>query len=92
MINYVKKKRKEEFPKNKLNIETNNNNYKQRANLMQVIKKRELNTSNFDPMKYRRKLMNTQIPKKEIAKNIEPQKKLLIPKKILINFSGLIIV
>ena len=89
MINYVKKKKKDEFPKNKLNIETNNNNnYKQRANLMQVIKKRELNTSNFDPMKYRRKLMNTQIPKKEIAKNIEPQKKINYTKKNPYQFFG----
>ena len=89
MINYVKKKKKDEFPKNKLNIETNNNNnYKQRTNLIQVIKKRELNTSNFDPMKYKRKLMNTQIPKKEIAKNIEPQKKINYTKKNPYQFFG----
>ena len=75
MINYVKKKNKDELQKYKLYSEINNkNSYKQRANIMQVIKKNELNSLNFNPMKYKRKLLNIQNPKRELIKNKEIQK------------------
>ena len=41
---------------------------------MQVIKKNELKALNFDPMKYKRKLLNIQNTKKELAQNKEIQK------------------
>ena len=75
MINYVKMKNKDELQKYKLYSEINNkNSYKQRANIMQVIKKNELNSLNFNPMKYKRKLLNIQNPKRELIKNKEIQK------------------
>ena len=68
-------KNKDEFQKYKLFTDTNNKySYKQRANIMQVIKKNELKALNFDPMKYKRKLLNIQNPKKELAQNKEIQK------------------
>ena len=68
-------KNKDEFQKYKLFTDTNNKySYKQRANIMQVINKNELKALNFDPMKYKRKLLNIQNPKKELAQNKEIQK------------------
>ena len=68
-------KNKDEFQKYKLFTDTNNKySYKQRANIMQVIKKNELKALNFDAMKYKRKLLNIQNPKKELAQNKEIQK------------------
>ena len=68
-------KNKDEFQKYKLFTDTNNKySYKQRANIMQVIKKNELKALNFDPMKYKRKLLNIQNTKKELAQNKEIQK------------------
>ena len=68
-------KNKDEFQKCKLFTNTNNKySYKQRANIMQVIKKNELKALNFDAMKYKRKLLNIQNPKKELAQNKEIQK------------------
>ena len=75
MINYAKMKNKDEFQKYKLFTDTNNKySYKQRANIMQVINKNELKALNFDPMKYKRKLLNIQNTKKELAQNKEIQK------------------
>ena len=75
MINYVKKKNKDELQKYKLYSEINNkNSYKQRANIMQVFKKNELNSLNIEPMKYKRKLLNIKNPKRELIKNKEIQK------------------
>ena len=75
MINYVKKKNKDELQKYKLYSEINNKNrYKQRANIMQVFKKNELNSLNIEPMKYKRKLLNIKNPKRELIKNKEIQK------------------
>ena len=68
-------KNKDEFQKYKLFTDTNNKySYKQRANIMQVIKKNELKALNFDAMKYKRKLLNIQNTKKELAQNKEIQK------------------
>ena len=81
-------KNKDEFQKYKLFTEINNKySYKQKANKIQVIKKSELNALNFDPLKYKRKLLNIQNPKKELIKNHEI-KKIIYTKKEPFRFFG----
>ena len=81
-------KNKDEFQRFKLTTEINNkNNYKKRSNIMQVIKKNELNALNFDPMKYKRKLLNIQNQKKELTKTQEI-KKITYTKKDPFRFFG----
>ena len=74
MNNNVKMKNKDELLKNKLNIETNNKPiHNNKSNVIQIIKNREMNISNFDPIKYKRSLLNMQNPKK-VVKNKEIKK------------------
>ena len=81
-------KNKDEFQKYKLFTEINNKySYKQKANKIQVIKKSELNALNFDPLKYKRKLLNIQNPKKELIKDQEI-KRIIYTKKDPFRFFG----
>ena len=81
MFNSVKMKSKEEsFQPKLLNTEPNNkNNNMHKPHIIQVLKKREINLSNFDPIKYRRALLNAQLPKK-LIKNKEQKKQPYIKK------------
>ena len=81
MFNNVKMKSKEEsFQSKLLNTDPNNkNNNTHKPHIIQVLKKREINLSNFDPIKYRRALLNAQIPKK-VIKNKEQKKQPYIKK------------
>ena len=81
-------KNKDEFQKYKLFTEINNKySYKQKTNKIQVIKKSELNALNFDPLKYKRKLLNIQNPKKELIKDQEI-KRIIYTKKDQFRFFG----
>ena len=88
MNNNVKMKNKDEiFRYTKLNNKTNNmHNHAQKSNIIQIIKKREINLSNFDPIKYKRALLNMQNPKK-VLKNKET-KKVPYTKKNVNHFFG----
>ena len=81
MFNNDKMKIKvESFNSKLLNTEPNNKkNNINKPHIIQVLKKREINLSNFDPMKYRRALLNAQIPKK-VIKNKEQKKQPYIKK------------
>ena len=73
-MNNVKMKNKDEISKSKLINNENNSkiNSLNKSNIIQVIKTKELNLSNFDPMKYKKALLNKQNPKKIIkAKDIK---------------------
>lgn len=91
MINNATLKNKDELIKNKLSIEQNNNkiNYIKKPNIIQVIKKKEINISDFDPMKHKRALLNLQNPKKVVNKK-DSRKEPLIKKNVF-HFSGHII-
>ena len=83
MINNATLKNKDELIKNKLSIEQNNNkiNYIKKPNIIQVIKKKEINISDFDPMKHKRALLNLQNPKKVVNKK-DSRKEPLIKKNV----------
>ena len=69
MINNLNIKNKDDFFGTKLIKMINNEknvkkNYLFKQNIFQIIKKNEINISNFDPIKYKRSLLNLQNPKK----------------------------
>ena len=88
MNNNVKMKNRDEIYRfTKLNNKTNNkHNHAKKSNIIQIIKKREINLSNFDPIKYKRALLNMQNPKK-VSKNKET-KKVPYTKKNVYHFFG----
>ena len=88
MNNNVKIKNKDDiFRYTKLSNQINNkHNHAKKSNLIQIIKKKEINLSNFDPIKYKRALLNMQNPKK-VSKNKET-KKVPYTKKNVYHFFG----
>ena len=88
MNNYVKMKNKDDiFRYTKLSNQINNkHNHAKKSNLIQIIKKKEINLSNFDPIKYKRALLSMQNPKK-VLKNKET-KKIPYTKKNVYHFFG----
>ena len=87
MINNLSIKNKDDFFGTKLNNEKNvKKNYLFKQNIFQIIKKNEINISNFDPIKYKRSLLNLQNPKKVLEN--KNNKKCSNIKKNDFNFFG----
>ena len=87
MINNLNIKNKDDFFGTKLNNEKNDKkNYLFKQNIFQKIKKNEINISNFDPIKYKRSLLNLQNPKKVLEN--KKNKKCAYIKKNDFNFCG----
>ena len=87
MINNLNIKNKDDFFGTKLNNEKNDKkNYLFKQNIFQKIKKNEINISNFDPIKYKRSLLNLQNPKKVLEN--KNNKKCSNIKKNDFNFCG----